>query len=130
NPFSDPANGDYRLKAGSPAINAGSNQLYSDAGGDLANDTDLAGNPRVYNFAGGGIIDLGAYEYQDEPPIAIQPDANNILYVDIGKKDVAGHTATGSSWDNAIPELADALQWAGENGERFTAENPLQIWVA
>src|SRR5690606_12466668 len=50
------------------------------------------------------------------------------------------HSATGNksgnSWENAIPELADALRWAreqwGENGSgaAWDAENPLQIWVA
>src|SRR5690606_10240316 len=56
--------GYVQLDAGSPAIEAGNNTYYSDAGGDLANDLDLAGNPRVYDFADGGIIDMGAYEYQ------------------------------------------------------------------
>ncbi|WP_440121414.1 PKD domain-containing protein [Tenacibaculum sp. Ill] len=57
--FTDPANGDYTLKLSSPAINAGSNTLYTDAGGDLNNDTDLTGNPRLF----GNTIDIGAYEY-------------------------------------------------------------------
>ncbi len=50
----------------SPAISTGSNTAYTDAGGNLADDLDLAGNPRVYNQAGGGVIDMGAYEYQGE----------------------------------------------------------------
>ncbi|WP_257666067.1 BspA family leucine-rich repeat surface protein [Parapedobacter tibetensis] len=64
--FADPANGDYSLSANSPAISVGGNQAYTDAGGDLANDLDLAGNPRVYNFTGDGVIDMGAYEFQGE----------------------------------------------------------------
>ncbi|SHI72742.1 hypothetical protein SAMN04488096_1042, partial [Mesonia phycicola] len=38
--------------------------------------------------------------------------AQNILYVN---KNVSGGTADGSSWANAIPELADALVWAKQN---------------
>jgi len=45
--------GDYRLQAGSPAINAGN----SDA---VTVPTDLDGNPRIV----GGVVDLGAYECQ------------------------------------------------------------------
>src|SRR5690625_3297813 len=60
--FTDPANGDYRLQACSPAIDAGSNSHYV----DLDEDTkDLAGHPRVYDF-GEGTIDMGPYEFQGE----------------------------------------------------------------
>ena len=55
--------GDYSLKIGSPAINAGDNTLYFDARGGIssfAGEIDLAGNPRLF----GSKIDLGAYEYQ------------------------------------------------------------------
>ncbi|RZA00603.1 MAG: T9SS type A sorting domain-containing protein [Sphingobacteriaceae bacterium] len=59
--FTDYANGDYTLKTGSPAIKAGSNSLFN---GLTADTKDLAGNTRAYNFATGGTIDIGAYEYQ------------------------------------------------------------------
>ena len=62
--FNNPTAGDYSLAAGSPAINAGSNTLYTQSGGNLSVDKDLAGNARVYDLANGGIIDMGAYEYQ------------------------------------------------------------------
>jgi uncharacterized repeat protein (TIGR01451 family) len=54
--FVDAANGDYRLKSGSPAINAG------DPGSTTAtvSDKDLAGNPRIMQDR----IDMGAYEFQ------------------------------------------------------------------
>src|SRR3546814_4295490 len=58
--------GYLQLSGNSPAISAGSNVAYTDAGGDLANDLDLTGNPRVYNHATGGVIDMGAYEFQGE----------------------------------------------------------------
>lgn len=56
----------------------------------------------------------------------IVPDANNILYVD---KDATGSN-NGSSWANALPELADALVWAKQNEDPSWATTPLQIWVA
>ena len=62
--FADAINGDYSLQSRSPAINAGGNTAYTNAGGDLAGDLDLGGNPRVYNLAAGGVIDMGSYEYQ------------------------------------------------------------------
>ena len=47
----DPANGDVRLRAGSPCIDAGANEW-------VRGDTDAAGNPRVQ----GDAVDLGALE--------------------------------------------------------------------
>jgi parallel beta-helix repeat protein len=58
---------DLRLQAHSPAINAGRNQLYNDAGGTLASDTDLGGQPRLFTGGSSLNIDLGAYEFQGEP---------------------------------------------------------------
>lgn len=51
--FMDSAKGDYRLKYGSPSINAGANQYIN-------GDYDLAGNPRI----NGTTVDVGAYEYE------------------------------------------------------------------
>lgn len=53
---------DYRLLYNSPAINAGANSQYP--GLNVATK-DRVGYPRVYNYAGGGVIDMGAYEFQD-----------------------------------------------------------------
>ncbi len=49
--FVDAANGDFRLRKGSPCI---------DKGGTASGETDLAGNPRVVN----GTVDIGCYEYE------------------------------------------------------------------
>jgi hypothetical protein len=51
--------GDYRLQACSPAIDAGNN-----AGIPIGFTTDLDGNPRIYNS---GLVDIGAYEFQQIP---------------------------------------------------------------
>ncbi|MBB4120104.1 hypothetical protein GGR32_002421, partial [Mesonia hippocampi] len=50
---------DFSLRDGSPAIDAGDNTAYTNAGGDLNNDTDLAGNTRLF----GSTIDIGAFEH-------------------------------------------------------------------
>ncbi|MDR1106635.1 MAG: hypothetical protein LBL44_09785, partial [Treponema sp.] len=51
--------GNYRLQAGSPVINKGSNSFYNPAQTpDLSGiSTDLDGNPRL-----NGTVDMGAYE--------------------------------------------------------------------
>ena len=51
--FVDAANGDYRLAAGSPCIDAGDNSY-------VVGETDLSGNQRIVN----GTIDIGCYEYK------------------------------------------------------------------
>ncbi|MBR5244094.1 MAG: hypothetical protein IKW13_07660, partial [Thermoguttaceae bacterium] len=59
--FNDPDNGDYSLKATSPAINAGSNALAG------ASNVDLAGNSRYVGLTVDGeiyAIDMGAFECQ------------------------------------------------------------------
>ncbi|WP_158960422.1 MBG domain-containing protein [Myroides fluvii] len=114
--FVDPTQGDYRLKSTSPLINQGNNALYRDANPTLTTDQDLAGNPRLFDNR----IDIGAYEYQS---FSFSPTAN-VLYV---KK---GATGNGSSWNNAVGELADALHWAHAHKADFSAAAPLQIWVA
>ncbi|MFK7883960.1 MAG: right-handed parallel beta-helix repeat-containing protein [Phycisphaerales bacterium] len=69
--FVDPSNGDYRLMAGSPSIDAGDANFYSEA----ANPVDFDGNARaVTNDAGiatglpllGLFVDQGAFEFQPE----------------------------------------------------------------
>ena len=59
--FVDPNNGDYHLLAGSPCINAG------DPNYAASPDTiDIDGNLRIIN----GIVDIGAYEFFNTPPVA------------------------------------------------------------
>src|SRR5699024_11828100 len=110
----------------SPLIDAGNITDYEEATNrSLSGDEmDLAGNPRVYDFAGGGIIDMGAYEFQGDPPVTISRGPGNILYVDQSVDQSApGYTGAGNSWANAIPELADALKWGNDNKSQWTAGN-------
>ncbi|SDG57488.1 Por secretion system C-terminal sorting domain-containing protein [Dyadobacter soli] len=56
-----PGNANFlRLANPSPARNTGSNSAYTDVGGNLSTDKDLAANPRVV----GSAIDMGALENQ------------------------------------------------------------------
>lgn len=110
----------YQLNYNSPAIETGNNTAYSNAGGDVSGDLDLAGSPRLH----ASTIDMGAYENQR---LLLAPDTDNILYVD---RNVSGGTADGSSWANAVPELSDALLWAKQNESSWTTAEPLQVWVA
>ncbi|MBB4120091.1 hypothetical protein GGR32_002403, partial [Mesonia hippocampi] len=117
--FTDTANGDYSLKNGSLVIDAGDNTAYTNAGGDVNNDTDLANNPRLF----GNSIDMGAYENQGAT-------TSNIIYVN---KNVNGGNGSGDSWANAIPELADALKWARTQHyvkNNWLQNDSLQIYVA
>ena len=57
--FVDAANGDYRLRIGSPCIDAGINAGVGNT------DTDLAGNPRKL----GPAVDIGAYECAALSPV-------------------------------------------------------------
>ncbi|MHC4274422.1 MAG: right-handed parallel beta-helix repeat-containing protein [Planctomycetota bacterium] len=65
--YVDPVNGDFRLSAGSPCIDAGDNTAVPPG-----TDTDLDGNPRFHDDVGTmdtgngdpPIVDMGAYEFQ------------------------------------------------------------------
>ncbi|SDC34215.1 choice-of-anchor Q domain-containing protein [Niabella drilacis] len=127
--FVNYAAGNYTLKTGSPAINAGGNSYFA----DFANSKDLAGNPRVFNST----IDLGAYEYQgaealpvtlnslsalikngqlmvnwttetetnnDHFLIQVSVDGNNWKTVEtVQSKAPGGNSNTGLNYSNAIP---------------------------
>lgn len=106
--FTDAANDDFSLQITSPAINMGDNITYGN--GNL----DLAGNDRII----GTDIDAGAYE---SPFGAITPDSAGIVYVNIN---VVGGNRNGHRWEDAVPQLADALV-AAHSDTTIT-----QIWVA
>ena len=114
--FENAGGGDYSLAQGSQAINKGNNSY-------VAAQTDLAGNPRIV----GGIVDLGAYEYQGsvieqlEAPtittgnrgIYVSHGANRHLLQWTAVDNASGYevqyTADGSSWSSAAAAGTDAV---------------------
>lgn len=76
--FTNNTNGDYTLKSTSPVIDMGNNALFPNV---EQTTLDLAGNFRVYNFSTNGIIDLGAYEYQGNPPLSTISVSGNSIFV-------------------------------------------------
>jgi predicted outer membrane repeat protein len=108
--------GDFRLEACSPCVDRGNDSIYLEHVGiaDFTNQTDVAGIARRHGLR----IDMGAYEFDG---FEYTPDANGRLYVN---KSVSGGNSNGSSWDNAMPELATALIFARTHAEVN------EIWVA
>ncbi len=100
--FVNPANGNYALVTGSPAIDKGSNSLFA---GLAANSKDLAGQDRAV----GNVIDLGAYEYH-----TATPSAGGIVHV------TTTGMGKGTSWTDATGDLHAAIN----------ANGAQQVWVA
>lgn len=67
--FVNAAAGDFRLAAGSPGINAGTNQDW------MIGELDLAGLPRIAD----GVVDVGAYEYGSQIPATFKVTASFLL---------------------------------------------------
>lgn len=65
--FADSANGDFTLRGISPALDVDGLGLAQGLG-DLAVDVDIDGHPRPDAFA--ALVDLGAFEWFNEPPVA------------------------------------------------------------
>jgi hypothetical protein len=90
--FVSMASGDFHLQATSPCVNAGNNLHAS-------GDTDLDGNPRLI----GGMIDLGAYEYQTPIPLTLvllASDTNVATGFALSFQAlVQGGTPTVAAWD-------------------------------
>nr|WP_295927743.1 choice-of-anchor Q domain-containing protein [uncultured Dyadobacter sp.] len=114
----NPGSGVFGLYPGSPAINKGNNLYFqSDQIPDLsALTTDYRGTARIIK----GTVDIGALEsIFGILETALTPNENGILFV---KKGGTG-TKSGHDWNNAAPEVADAV----------FASNLIavkQIWVA
>ncbi len=111
--FVDPAGGDYRLSAGSPAIDAGYNNLVPAwAGNDLDGNQRFADDPATPDTGiGFPAVDLGAYEFGSAAPCpADLAEPFGVLdLADIGAF-VAGFTAGDPVADldgNGVLDLAD-----------------------
>ena len=103
--FTNAANGQYTLQAGSPAQNTGSNALYTSAGGTISSDRDLAGDIRL----AGNAIDMGAYESETVLPVSF--GAFTAVIKD-GRLLVNWSTETETSNDHFLIQLsADGVQW-------------------
>ncbi|GAB3507178.1 hypothetical protein GCM10027341_41300 [Spirosoma knui] len=109
--FVDAANGDFRLSACSPLVDAG-NSTISYTVGNLVSftlpDTDLAGNPRRVRT-----IDLGAYEFQGSPTVGIAQQPANATAV------CAGATVTASI---STSGTVNSYQWYKDNSSLGTAQ--------
>ena len=79
--------GNYQLQSNSPCLNAGNNA-------SVTNATDLGGNPRI----AGGIVDIGAYEFQS-------PEAPVSPLIQIGNLDLGAGTN----------QFGFTISWAGHN---------------
>ncbi|MCE6991434.1 choice-of-anchor Q domain-containing protein [Dyadobacter sp. CY323] len=109
----------FGLHPGSPCINKGNNVFFQPGQTpDLSGfTTDQRGTPRIMN----GTVDIGAAESVFGILSSnLTPNDDEILFV---KKGGSG-TKDGSSWENAAPELADALFAANLNDRIY------EIWVA
>src|SRR5690606_36106046 len=110
------------------AILGGSGVTYSP---DVAPYVDKLRDERNWRFQ---LLEEGTCSVVlPDPPI--EPGDNHILYVDVNVNTAAtGYTGVGDSWENAIPELADALKWAREQHDGgspgWTEAEPLRIFVA
>lgn len=121
--FIDPANGDFHLLVGSPAIDAG------DPGPLAAGEstTDLDANPRVVDgrHTGKAIADMGAFEYQPHPPIAVA--AASATTTGVGTR--VSFTAVGSS----APDPGDRITkyaWRFDDGIKASGPSVRHAFTA
>ncbi|MGI4829094.1 MAG: Ig-like domain repeat protein [Janthinobacterium lividum] len=99
--FVNASGADYHLPRSSPGVDTGSNGAVTLASQDnFTFTTDLDGNPRVVDGTGKGtpFIDMGAYEYQPEPPTTLSLVCNPNS-IPIGGRSIlnAAITATGTT---------------------------------
>ncbi|UCG48473.1 MAG: hypothetical protein JSU94_01605, partial [Phycisphaerales bacterium] len=92
--FVDSGDGDFRLRADSPCINAGHNAALP-----ASATTDLDGGPRI----SGDVVDMGCYERKGP----------RVIYVD----DDARGANDGSSWEDAFRHLQNGLAAASAGDE-------------
>ena len=105
--FVDEANGDFRLHAGSPCIDAGNNSYVSTT-------SDLDGNPRI----AGGVVDMGAYEAPEYHTLTVTNGIGSGSYTNQQRVAISADApASGKAFD----------QWTGDTQyvARVTSLNTL-----
>ncbi|MCQ0113106.1 beta strand repeat-containing protein, partial [Zhouia amylolytica] len=112
--FTDTANNDFSVLPASLAVNTGDNAAYTNAGGNLATDTDISGNPRLI----GDIIDMGAYESE-----GILVDFTISGGYCVGNEVI--FTDNSSSPNGAIV----SWEWDFGDGNTSTDQNPTHIYT-
>jgi predicted outer membrane repeat protein len=90
---------DYSLSAGSPAINAGTNEPFEPGGVAFGITTDLIDNPRIAK----NTVDMGAYEYHYAIVIKTQP--NKLVYTEGDTLDLTGLEVTLTYSDGSTAEI-------------------------
>jgi len=91
--------GDFSLKSGSPAIDAGTNEPFEAGGAADGVATDIVGKLRIAN----NIVDMGAYENQEAIVIKAQPD--KLVYTEGGTLDLTGLEVTLTNNDGSTEDI-------------------------
>ncbi|MCA9283265.1 MAG: hypothetical protein KDA30_14630 [Phycisphaerales bacterium] len=125
--FVDPANGDYRLAAGSPGVDAADSDAYIAAGGpvfDLNGDARMHDDPGMIDSGFGSIayLDMGAYEFQGVTPQPCTGDVTGDQFVDVDDLN-----AILSAWNSSV-EPGSALDLANADG--FVDVDDLNVVLA
>ena len=108
--FVDLQNGNLRLANGSPAIDAGRNELAVGAN-NVALTTDLDGGQRIRNE----IVDMGCYEYGGGPVVTIPATPANLRSTEQTPSTVS------LAWDAVTGATSYQIQYRTGNGNWSTA---------
>lgn len=111
---------DFRLVAGSPCINAGSNEAW------MADARDLDGNPRI----DAGRVDMGAYEY-----VSTDTDGDGMRDLD---EYLAGTDPTNSTSHMGFAQILQpeggtgtgiVVRWSSVAGKYYRLDRSTNLWT-